>query len=377
MKVFIGGFGGVGSRLVSNIFEQMGHNVEKDFCNPMYDWGAIPHPDWGDDKKTFTYFVDKFDWCFTDNKGFDGSYDVLFDYVDKWTTQDDFTIKHGHFMYIFPQLKERYPNCKTIYVNRNPIDSALKYEYEPHVKYGGVRLNDKDDLGQKIPWYLKYAQKAIDECDLVVDYENLCLNPHEEIEKIKKLVGSEYKFKDYSFIKTPKTFGVGKDTKIKAYDMLKNIKPKIYTNADLTLRELQNNDEDLSFLLEVRNDESTRNQLEDDTIFELDECKDWYSNLKIKWKMIQIGGVNVGYLRLNEHGDVGCDIHPHHRRRGYARRAYKKYIQDLKKRNKSATLWVFEDNFAKKLYESLGFEETGNYTFVRDRKYVKMEITHE
>jgi len=218
----------------------------------------------------------------------------------------------------------------------------------------------------KIPWYLKYAKKAIDESDLVVDYENLCLNPHEEIEKMKKLVGSNHKFQDYSFIKTPKTFGVGKKL-YKDYD-LKSVKSKIYTNADLTFRELENNDEDLSFLLEVRNDDSTKSQLENDSIFKLSECKHWYSNLETKWKMIQVGGLNVGYLRLNG-TDVGIDIHPHHRRRGYARRAYKLYLQN----NKNATLWVFEDNHAKNLYESLGFVSNGNSKTVRNRNYIQME----
>ena len=373
MKVFIGGFGGVGSRLVSNIFEQMGHNVEKHFCNPMYDWGAIPHPAWEDMDTKQPYFLDKFDWCFKQNKGLDGDYGEVFNYIDEWTSQDDFTIKHGHLMYIFPQLKERYPDCKTVYVNRNPIDSALKYEYAPHFKYSSSKDDGiKDDLSIKVPWYLKYAKKAIDESDLVVDYENLCLNPHEEIEKMKKLVGSKHKFQDYSFIKTPKTFGVGKKL-YKDYD-LESVKSKIYTNADLTFRELENNDEDLSFLLEVRNDDSTKSQLENDSTFKLSECKQWYSNLKTKWKMIQVGGVNVGYLRLNEYGDVGCDIHPHHRRRGYAKVAYKQYLKYLRSQQiKTATLWVFEDNFAKNLYESLGFKETGNYTIIRNRRYVKME----
>jgi hypothetical protein len=37
-----------------------------------------------------------------------------------------------------------------------------------------------------------------------------------------------------------------------------------------------------------------------------------------------------------------------------------------------ATLWVFEDNFAKKLYLNLGFIETGEYNIIRNRKYVRM-----
>ena len=77
---------------------------------------------------------------------------------------------------------------------------------------------------------------------------------------------------------------------------------------------------------------------------------------------------NVGYLRTS--GDeIGCDIHPKHRRKGYARLAYNEYLKD----KDYATLWVFEDNFAKNLYESLGFKEDGKCKIVRDRKYIHME----
>jgi ribosomal protein S18 acetylase RimI-like enzyme len=65
---------------------------------------------------------------------------------------------------------------------------------------------------------------------------------------------------------------------------------------------------------------------------------------------------------------IGVDIHPNFRRKGYARLAYQKYLEDTD----YADLWVFEDNHAKKLYEELGFVETGEYEMLRDRKYLKM-----
>ena len=46
----------------------------------------------------------------------------------------------------------------------------------------------------------------------------------------------------------------------------------------------------------------------------------------------------------------------------------KEYLEDTD----YAELWVFEDNHAKKLYEELGFVETGEYETLRDRKYLKM-----
>ena len=126
--------------------------------------------------------------------------------------------------------------------------------------------------------------------------------------------------------------------------------------------------EDLPFLLEVRNQESTRNNLENDSIFFLEECESWFKNLKSPWYIIINEHLeSVGYLRTN--GDeVGCDIHPLHRRQGYAKAAYQEYLKD----KTYASLWVFEDNFAKDLYVSLGFIENGEQKFIRERKYIRM-----
>ena len=124
---------------------------------------------------------------------------------------------------------------------------------------------------------------------------------------------------------------------------------------------------DLDFLLEIRNNSTTRSNLENDSIFTIEECQKWFTGLKENWLVIMDENLKVGYFRVN--GDeIGCDIHPRYRRNGYARSAYLKYLE-----NKNyATLWVFEDNFAKILYEDLGFNVTGDSKIVRDRKYLKM-----
>ena len=126
--------------------------------------------------------------------------------------------------------------------------------------------------------------------------------------------------------------------------------------------------EDLPFLLEVRNDYSTRNNLENNSTFTLEQCKNWFDNLKSSWYIIEVNKVSVGYLITN--GDqVGCDIHPDFRRKGYAKMAYELYLKD----KTYASLWVFSDNFAKDLYLKLGFKEIDEHEFVRDRNYIKME----
>ena len=134
---------------------------------------------------------------------------------------------------------------------------------------------------------------------------------------------------------------------------------------NLELRQL--NHEDLEFLLEVRNHESTRNFLENDSVFTIDQCREWFQKLTSPWYIISVNGLNVGYIRTDDN-EVGCDIHPNHRRKGYAKQAYIRYLEN----RDLATLWVFDDNFAKNLYLELGFVENGEFKIVRDRKYIRM-----
>ena len=123
----------------------------------------------------------------------------------------------------------------------------------------------------------------------------------------------------------------------------------------------------LEFLLEVRNHESTRQFLENDSIFNIEQCKNWFKNLTYPWYIILVDDTPVGYIRTNNN-EIGCDIHPNYRRKGYANMAYQKIMENMN----TASLWVFEDNFAKKLYLNLGFIETGEYNIIRDRKYIRM-----
>lgn len=134
----------------------------------------------------------------------------------------------------------------------------------------------------------------------------------------------------------------------------------------VNLRSLTEND--LPFLLEVRNDKSTRQFLEVNSKFTLKESLKWFRDNQPKWFIIEINRIPVGYIRTNKN-EVGCDIHPDFRKKGYAKMAYELYLKD----KDYASLWVFEDNFAKELYEKLGFTPTGNSRIVRDRNYIKME----
>lgn len=127
--------------------------------------------------------------------------------------------------------------------------------------------------------------------------------------------------------------------------------------------------EDLPFLLEVRNDKSTRKYLENNSIFTLEQCKLWFERLSHPWFIVvNEQGEKVGYFRTNHFNEVGCDIHPNHRRKGYARQAYQEYLKD----KTEAKLWVFYNNFARKLYEDLGFTYDGLHKRIRGEDYIHM-----
>ena len=135
---------------------------------------------------------------------------------------------------------------------------------------------------------------------------------------------------------------------------------------EITFKPLQK--QNLRFLLSVRNEESTRTQLENDTAYSLDECEDWFEKIKPQWLVIfNENNEEVGYFRVDGNL-IGCDIHPDFRRKGYAKAAYTKYLED----KHYADLWVFEDNHAKNLYEKLGFEKTGENKIIRGRNYLRM-----
>jgi ribosomal protein S18 acetylase RimI-like enzyme len=125
--------------------------------------------------------------------------------------------------------------------------------------------------------------------------------------------------------------------------------------------------EDLKFLLDVRNDDSTRKFLENDSIFIYEECLNWFKTNNPLWFIIEVDNKPVGYIRTNG-SEIGCDIHPNFRRMGFAKEAYQEYLKD----KDFASLWVFEDNFAKKLYEKLGFKHSGLTKIIRNREYIHM-----
>jgi len=121
---------------------------------------------------------------------------------------------------------------------------------------------------------------------------------------------------------------------------------------------------DIDFMLEVRNDETTYVNLHTPIKFTYDESINWFRNQNPIWYIINVDGTSVGYIRTsnwnfnNKSITIGCDIHPQHRRKGYAKQAYEKLFDLLSKKEwKSVNLKVLKKNdIAYSLYEKLGFK---------------------
>ena len=137
-------------------------------------------------------------------------------------------------------------------------------------------------------------------------------------------------------------------------------------------------EDDLPFLLQVRN--ASRDMLHDNREFSLDECTKWWRSTKPRFFTIKHNDISVGYIRTSNWDEnnlsvyIGADIAPEHRRRGYARQAYKLMLDTLFKSGmRKVSLEVLSHNRpAIKLYESLGFVRQGvkRQEIVRDNKTI-------
>jgi RimJ/RimL family protein N-acetyltransferase len=148
---------------------------------------------------------------------------------------------------------------------------------------------------------------------------------------------------------------------------------------------------DAEFVTGIRNHPSTREFLHNNTEFSVQQYEVWYRDNRPAWFKIivtdhreseanterflrkinggtvaslryeQSQGTPVGYIRTDKDAgdsiEIGMDIHPDHRGRGYAKAAYVELFKYLKKdRYSKATLRVLKKNLvAIKCYSELGF----------------------
>ena len=136
---------------------------------------------------------------------------------------------------------------------------------------------------------------------------------------------------------------------------------------------------DLPFLIAVRNE--SRHFLHDVRKYSLEDSVRWWDKEHPSFLVIELhNGTPVGYIRTsnwdhdNKHVMIGADIHPDHRRNGYAFEAYELYLDELFSHgmNKVSLEVLALNEKAIALYEKLGFiyEGTKREEVLRSGKYI-------
>ena len=139
--------------------------------------------------------------------------------------------------------------------------------------------------------------------------------------------------------------------------------------------------EDGAFILEVRNHESTLKQLHDPRKFDLNSFETWFNNSSPEWFIILLNDKNIGYVRTKwlepkKILQVGADLHPDYRGKGYAKPAYEQLFENFCYVEKFS-LEVFIDNtVALNLYQKLGFKKIKECQYLIDGNF-RTSITME
>lgn len=121
---------------------------------------------------------------------------------------------------------------------------------------------------------------------------------------------------------------------------------------------------DLPVFLDIRNE--AKDFLHNDSIFDLEQAKDWFIKNQPKFYIIELGENVIGYFRTSnwENGSmyIGCDIHQDFRGFGLGYISYLKFINKIFTEFDIHTikLEVLSTNLrAKNLYDKLGFRTIG------------------
>ena len=137
---------------------------------------------------------------------------------------------------------------------------------------------------------------------------------------------------------------------------------------------------DGEFVLEIRNDDSTRSRLHNPSKFTLDQFSCFYKSKSPWWLIVSCDGEDFGYFRTdyvdrkNKSIQVGMDIHPNHRGKGLAKPSYKKLFDHLKAEGfEIVWLEVLKSNtLAHDIYKKLDFTETNRVKYGEDES-IRME----
>ena len=129
-----------------------------------------------------------------------------------WATtlgKKKWSLKHGQFMLIVPDLKKWYPNAKFILTVRHPVDNLLRTtSFEKFIP-------SYSEIDKRLQRYSLITRSALLHTDHVVRLEDLCYKPEAAISKLFNMLNIEDDPKKYlDIIKTPDSLGCRGDLKL-------------------------------------------------------------------------------------------------------------------------------------------------------------------
>lgn len=182
-KIFIGGYSGSGTRVVSMILEKVGYNIGtgKDLYTETSDYmPVLKHIDNCWEGQEYSLSVDE---------------------------KEPYALKHGSLMLVIPQLKKDNPDSKFILVMRHGVDNILNgFEWE-NIYFKNLVTN-QDKLIRKIHAWTEAYKIALKDADYVFKLEEFCFYPEKTIKELFKALEIDKDPKEFtSLIKLPMTIG--------------------------------------------------------------------------------------------------------------------------------------------------------------------------
>lgn len=195
-KIFVGGYGGTGSRVFQRILLESSeyyigtHNFQLD---------------WLVDNGPYVPYVATDAWK-------TGNFLPLKILIDQTITGKNYwSLKHGHLMFNFAQLKKAYPGCVCVLTVRHPLDTVTN-AYAFHASHGELPLNASID--DKLDFYNKAHQEALKYTDFLFRLEDAVYKTEETVRRVLSFaeISVPNDLNPFTrWIEEPKTIGRGKE----------------------------------------------------------------------------------------------------------------------------------------------------------------------
>lgn len=173
MQIFVGGYATSGSRVPSMILERAGYYIGKN--------GGITY-DVGGNEFALVFG----DWIRDKSQANEDALKAILD--DQIEGRDDWILKHGHLMLIFPKLKIWYPSSKFILTVRHPLDQMLRWKGFPYT-CSELSLPCEENDRYPLEEYAFLHNEALRNTDLIWRLEEVCFDPVYAISKLLMFVG--------------------------------------------------------------------------------------------------------------------------------------------------------------------------------------------